>query len=154
MARSINSKLNLTSTINTSIPHLKWNIFTSDKNFKKTYPQNERKNVWHSVIIAIYLPLFKMYFIYLRSSMNFSSRRTNLEQSHIWWCNKVIKIHDSYIFSEETSTMFYLPPSDNISSFPLFYLEVLTLVFPCAYRTIVIKWASISLRKYWDILSL
>ena len=86
-----------------------------------------------------------MYFIYLRSSMNFSSRRTNLEQSHIWWCNKVIKIHDSYIFSEETSTMFYLPPSDNISSFPLFYFEVLTLVFPCAYWTTVIKCPSISL---------
>ena len=29
--------------------------------------------------------------------------------------------------------------------FPLFYVEVLTLVFPCAYRTTVIKCPSISL---------
>ena len=49
---------------------------------------------------------------------------------------------------------FHLPPSDNISSFPLFYIEVLTLVFLCAYRTTVIKCTSISLGKYWDILSL
>ena len=39
----------------------------------------------------------------------------------------------------------YLPPSDNISTSPLFYIEVLTLVFPCAYRTSVIKCPSISL---------
>ena len=36
----------------------------------------------------------------------------------------------------------------NISSFPLFYVEVLTLVFPCGYRTTVRKCPSISLGKY------
>ena len=39
----------------------------------------------------------------------------------------------------------YLPPSDIFSTFPLFYIEILTLVFPCAYRTTVIKCPSISL---------
>ena len=30
-------------------------------------------------------------------------------------------------------TNFYLPPSDNISSFPLYNVEVLTTMFPCAH---------------------
>ena len=28
---------------------------------------------------------------------------------------------------------FYLPPSDNISSFPLCNMEILTIIFPCAH---------------------
>ena len=47
--------------------------------------------------------------------------------------------------NEMAIRLFYLPPSDIFSTFPLFYIEVLTLVFPCAYRTTVIKCPSISL---------
>ena len=46
---------------------------------------------------------------------------------------------------KEICILFYLPPWDIFSSFPLFYIEVFTLVFPCAYRTTVIKCPSISL---------
>ena len=44
---------------------------------------------------------------------------------------RMIVLPSTQLMHQQSENGFYLPPSDNISTSPLFYMEVLTLVFPC-----------------------